>query len=405
SAEDIAETIQWAASCGRRVAPRGQGHSVFGRSQVHDGVVIDMAQLRAVHRIQSNRIVVEAGATWSEVLASTLPQGLAPPVLTDYLQLSVGGTLAVGGVGGATSRYGMQTDNVLHLEVVTGDGRKFDCSPDENADLFEVVRAGLGQVAVITRTTLRLAEAPRQVRRFLLTYPDLRTMVRDERLLAAEGRFDAVQGAIAAIPTGDWTFKIDAVKQFSDAPPDDAALLAGLSDDRPEAKPSTLSYVDYLQRFAVLEQALRANGQWFFPHPWLTTFVGDSGVETVVSRELDKLDPADLGPLGQVVLSAFRPSAVRTPLLRLPADALCYAFNLIRIPKSGDADEGGRLVTANRAAYERIRASGGTLYPVSAFQMTRDDWRRHFGATFKRLADAKQTFDAGHVLTPGYEVF
>ncbi|RZL86145.1 MAG: FAD-binding protein, partial [Variovorax sp.] len=39
SAEDIAETIQWAASCGRRVAPRGQGHSVFGRSQVHDGVV------------------------------------------------------------------------------------------------------------------------------------------------------------------------------------------------------------------------------------------------------------------------------------------------------------------------------------------------------------------------------
>jgi FAD/FMN-containing dehydrogenase len=37
--------------------------------------------------------------------------------------------------------------------------------------------------------------------------------------------------------------------------------------------------------------------------------------------------------------------------------------------------------------------------------MSRDDWRRHFGAAWERLRDAKQHFDPGHVLTPGYEVF
>ncbi len=174
---------------------------------------------------------------------------------------------------------------------------------------------------------------------------------------------------------------------------------------RGQAQLSTLPYVDYLNRLAVLEQALRANGQWFFPHPWLTTFVGDSNVESVVRGELATLTAADLGTSGQIVLSAFRRHAVTSPLLRLPADNLCHAFNLVRIPTTDNAAEANRLVMANRAAYDRIRAAGGTLYPVSAFPMSRDDWRRHFGPAFRGLSDAKAKFDPRHVLTPGYEVF
>ena len=405
SDQDVATTIRWAGGLGRKIAPQGQSHSVYGRAQVHDGIVIDMTQLRTVHDVQNDRVVVDAGAKWSEVLAATLLQGLTPPVLTDYLELSVGGTLVVGGIGGTTSQYGMQSDNVLELDVVTGTGEKVTCSPDSNADLFDAVRAGLGQVAVITRATLKLIPAPEHVRRYVLTYPDLRTLLTDERLLAADNRFDAVQGAVLPTPTG-WKYRLDAVAQFSgNNPPDDDVLLAGLSDDRPAAQVSTLPYFDDLNRLAALEQLLRSNGQWFYPHPWLTTFVGDAEIESVVSGELAMLTPADLGPFGQVMLSAFRRQAVTSPLLRLPADNLVYAFNLVRIPTTDDAAEVDRLVTANRAIYERVRAAGGTLYPVSAFPMSRDDWRRHFGAAWGRLRDAKQHFDPGHVLTPGYEVF
>ena len=60
---------------------------------------------------------------------------------------------------------------------------------------------------------------------------------------------------------------------------------------------------------------------------------------------------------------------------------------------------------ANRAAYERGRDAGGTLYPVSAFPMSRADWRRRFVAAFDQLSHAKHEYDPGHVLTPGYEVF
>ena len=145
------------------------------------------------------------------------------------------------------------------------------------------------------------------------------------------------------------------------------------------AQPSTLPYLDYLTRFTALEQLLRSNGQWWFPHPWLATFVGDAAVESVGGGELADLPPADLGPLGQVVLSPILREPVRSPLLRLPPDPVCYTFNLFRLPATDEAGEARRLVMANRAAYERVRDAGGTLYPVSAFPMSRDDWRRHFG--------------------------
>jgi len=135
------------------------------------------------------------------------------------------------------------------------------------------------------------------------------------------------------------------------------------------------------------------------------TFVGDSNIEAVVSGELDRLTPADLGTYGQVTLSAFRRPAATSPLLRLPADNLFYAFNLVRIPTTDAVAEVDRLIKANRAIYERVRAAGGTLYPVSAFPMSRDDWRKHFGPAWARLRGAKQNFDPAHVLTPGYEVF
>jgi hypothetical protein len=48
---------------------------------------------------------------------------------------------------------------------------------------------------------------------------------------------------------------------------------------------------------------------------------------------------------------------------------------------------------------------GAHPYPVSAFPMSNNDWRRHFGPTFHQSHDAKRIYDQWNVLTPGYEVF
>jgi cytokinin dehydrogenase len=149
------------------------------------------------------------------VLRATLAQGKTPP----------------GGVGGTTSAFGVQSDNMIDMEVVTGEGKKVTFSASNNADLSNAVRAGLGQGGVITKATLKLVAAPESVRRFLLSYPDLATMLRDERLLSADNRFDAVQGAIAAAPSGGLAFRLDATKNVNGDPPEDNVLLAGMSDD------------------------------------------------------------------------------------------------------------------------------------------------------------------------------
>ena len=406
SADDVAKTIRWTRALRGSFAPQGQSHSVWGRSQTRDGLVADMSTLRTIHSVQSDRVVVDAGAKWSEVLGATLPQGKTPAVLTDYLELSVGGTLVVGGVGGTTSRYGLQSDTVLELDVVTGRGDKVTCSPSRNSDLFNAVRAGLGQVAVITRATIKLVDAPTSVRRYQLSYPDLATMLRDARLLSADDRFDVVQGAVAPLPTGGFGFRLDAVKYFTTTPPDDAAMTAGLSDNQAMRQTTTLAYLAYVSRLAALEAALRANGQWFFPHPWLTTFIGDSRVEAVVNDELSRINPpADLGQFGQLVVSPVKRSAITSPLFQLPSDDLCYAFNFLRIPTTDDAANANQLVDANKASYGRIRAAGGTLYPVSALPLDRGGWRQHFGSDYSRLASAKRRYDPSEVLTPGYEVF
>jgi len=407
SADDVAATIREAGSLGTQVAAQGRRHSVWGRSQVQDGVVIDMSSLAGIRSVEADHVIVDAGATWRDVLAATLPAGLTPPVLPEYLGLSVGGTLAVGGVGGTTSMFGMVSDTVAELDVVTGRGEKVICSPARNADLFDMVRAGLGQVGVITRATLRCVAADEVVRQFLLCYPTLAAMLNDARLLARDGRFDVVKGAILPAAVGGWTFQLDVATSFTGPAPDDGVLLAGLSDDPALRQPASMAYLDYLGRLAGLEEALRADGRWAFPHPWLTTFVGDSAVEPVVSAELDRLDaPADLGRFGQVVLSPVRTQAVTSPLVRLPPEPLCHAFNLIRLPTTDDSGASEQLVDANRSIYHRVRDAGGTLYPASAaIPLSPAEWRDHFGPVFGSLREAKERFDPDVLLTPGYEVF
>ncbi|MEV5966999.1 FAD-binding protein [Kribbella sp. NPDC051952] len=406
SADDVARAIRWAAQRGRKFAAQGARHATFGRSLVAGGIVADMSTLGSIGVVEDDRVVVGAGARWSDVLRATVAQGKTPPVLTEYLDLSVAGTLIVGGVGGTTSAYGVQSDNVLAMDVVTGEGTTLSCSATENVELFDMVRAGLGQVGVIVTATLKLVAAPESVRRFQLVYPDLATLLRDERLLSGDERFDAVQGAIAAAPGGGIAYRLDVVKYFDGDPPDDTVLLADLSDDPNQRQPTTLGYFDYANRFAALETALRANGQWFFPHPWLMTFVGDSRIESVVTAELQSMNPAtDLGPFGQLTISPIRRSAISSPLLRIPSDDLCYAFNFVRMPATSDAEEVQRLVAANRTAYGRIKAAGGTLYPVSAFPLSQHEWRDHFGPAFDQLDAAKRQYDPYAILNPGYDLF
>ncbi len=105
----------WSAShdsIGSRSRCVGRGHTTYGRAQV-EGIVVDSTKLTGIQFNSGGRVVVGAGVLWADVVREAFTRGLTPPILTDYLGLSVGGTLALGGIGGQVSKVGAQVDNVL----------------------------------------------------------------------------------------------------------------------------------------------------------------------------------------------------------------------------------------------------------------------------------------------------
>lgn len=136
SSEDISLLLSFLVSSSLRkvtVAARGAGHSIHGQAQALDGIVIEMDALPSsieIHKKGKEGVAVSyadvsGGALWIELLEESLKHGLAPRSWTDYLYLSIGGTLSIGGISGQTFKYGPQISNVLQLEVVTGKVKQY----------------------------------------------------------------------------------------------------------------------------------------------------------------------------------------------------------------------------------------------------------------------------------------
>ncbi|KAK6163013.1 hypothetical protein DH2020_002854 [Rehmannia glutinosa] len=328
---DIATTIrhvwQMGPTSGLTVAARGHGHSIQGQSQAPQGIVINMESLRGqevmqVHKGKFPYVDVSAGELWINILNECLKHGLAPKSWTDYLHLTVGGTLSNAGISGQAFRHGPQISNVRQLEVVTGKGEVVVCSEEKNADLFYGVLGGLGQFGVITRARISLEPAPKRVKWIRILYSDFSTFARDqEHLISSDNTFDYIEGLVIVNKTGlinNWRssfnpqdpeqasqfvsdgrtlFCLELTKNFNpdEANKIDKEIKTLLSELR--YIPSTLfvtevSYVEFLDRVHAAELKLKPKGLWDLPHPWLNLLVPRSKIHSFarVSDNVGEMD-------------------------------------------------------------------------------------------------------------------
>ena len=402
SARDVAAVLRLCTDRGIPVAPRGQGHSTDGQAQAGGGVVIGTGALRAVEWDRDHRVRVQAGALWSQVLDHTLQRGRAPRVLTDYLELSVGGTLSAGGLGGAGHRYGAQTDGVTELQVVTGAGEVVTCSPADRAALFHAVLAGLGQCAVITRATIETVPVPERLRRYVLEYPDPAALMADQRRAAAGGRFAYIEGQALPAPGGGWRYVLEVVAYPDDHadPGAEGVRIGDLGHRRGTEEVTDPTFAEFAHRMDEGVAYLRSTGEWYDPHPWWNALLPGSTAEAAVAEVFAELTPADLGPSGLALLYPIaRP---RTRLLRSPDEPQVFLLSLLKTASPGSGVPTAQaMVAANRRHYEKIRAHGGFQYPVGSIPMSGEDWREHYGPHWPDLAAAKREYDPANVLTPG----
>lgn len=203
SAADVARVVKAAAaSPNLTVAARGNGHSINGQAMAEQGLVLDMRAMKDTLEILwiegSPYVDVSGGALWEDLLKRcVLEFGLAPRSWTDYLSLTVGGTLSYAGVSGQAFRYGPQTSNVTELEVVTAKGETLCCSQTQNSQLFFGALGGLGQFGIITRARVVLQQAPDMVRWIRVVYSEFEEFTGDAELLVEEEEcFDYVEGFV-----------------------------------------------------------------------------------------------------------------------------------------------------------------------------------------------------------------
>jgi cytokinin dehydrogenase len=401
SVEDVVKMVRFAREHNIRVAGRGKGHTAFGQSQAGAGVVIDMSTLNQIHSVEQDRAVVDAGVVWRDLLLATLPAGLTPPVLTDYTRLTVAGTLSVGGVSGRSYVHGAQVDNVLELQVVTGEGQLVTCSESENRSLFEAALAGLGLCAVIVRATIRLIPARERAQTLRFFYPEVPAMLADLRFLINAERFDHIRGMSVPTP-GGFAFFVEATSFYTSAAELPANPTQGLNFIPGSQQTEDITYFEYTDLVVQLIDSLNAAGLGGFPHPWLDLFVPDSEIDDFASQTIASLDPSLFLPGSLILFYPFVKSRLTRPMLRTPDEEVFFLFDILRTIPHEAVDS---VIAENRGLYERNRDLGGKFYTISAVPLQHHDWVKHFQPFWGRLVGEKRQHDPANVLGPGPGVF
>jgi len=153
---DVAAALAVARREGLDVSIRGGGHNVAGRSVTDGGVMIDLAEMKEI-AIDPERMTATAqgGVIWAELNGAAGADGLAVTGGTVSATGIAGYTLG-GGLGWLMAKYGLASDNLLAVELVTATGDVLTVDADSHPDLFWALRGGGGNFGVATSFTYRL---------------------------------------------------------------------------------------------------------------------------------------------------------------------------------------------------------------------------------------------------------
>ncbi|XAR54417.1 Cytokinin dehydrogenase [Bertholletia excelsa] len=443
SVSDIAATIKRISCLGRgselTVAARGHGHSLQGQAQALGGVVINMESLKGMEmHVQTGKhpfVDVSGGELWINVLHESLKYGLTPKSWTDYLYLSVGGTLSNAGISGQAFRHGPQVSNVHQLEVVTGKGEVLNCSENQNADLFHGVLGGLGQFGIITRARISLEPAQKWVKWIRVLYFNFSTFTRDqEQLISTPNTFDYIEGFVIINRTGllnNWRssfnpqdpiqasqfqsdgitlFCLEVAKYFNPDKIDKTneeinILLSQLHYISSTLFMSEVSYVEFLDRVHVSEVKLRSKGLWEVPHPWLNILVPRSKIQDFAEEVFGNiLTDTSNGPI--LIYPVDKSKWDNRTSVVLPDEDIFYlvAFLSSAVPSTG-TDGLEHILTKNKRILDYCEKAKLGIKQYLPHYTTQEEWRAHFGPRWETFLRRKSAYDPFAILAPGQRIF
>ncbi|MBE7638600.1 FAD-binding protein [Sneathiella sp. P13V-1] len=176
---EISEILKLCSKEKVNVVPRGAGTSLSGGAlPLADGVLLGLGKFNRILEVDyDNRCaVVEPGVTNLAITNEVKDDGFYyAPDPSSQIACTIGGNIAENSGGVHCLKYGLTTNNVLGVEMITmeGDiiklgGKHLDA---EGYDLMGIITGSEGLLGVITEVTVRLLRSPEHVTAQLIGFP------------------------------------------------------------------------------------------------------------------------------------------------------------------------------------------------------------------------------------------
>jgi glycolate oxidase len=178
STEDVAAILRICHEEGVPVVPRGAGTSLAGGSlPTADSVILGVARLnRVLETNYDNRYIrVQTGRTNLSVTGAVEQEDFFyAPDPSSQLACAIAGNIAMNSGGAHCLKYGVTTNNLLGVTMVTMDGQVMEIGGAHldaaGYDLLGVICGSEGQLGVVTEATLRILRKPEGARPVLIGY-------------------------------------------------------------------------------------------------------------------------------------------------------------------------------------------------------------------------------------------
>lgn len=181
SAQQVAAVVRTALEAGLPVIPRGAGTGLSGGAVAAiGGVVVALTRMKRILEIdpEDKVAVVEPGVVNLDLSKAAQPHGLYyAPDPSSQRACTLGGNVAENAGGPHCLAYGVTTNHVLALEVVTPDGSIVQLGSRSGSavgyDLRGIFVGSEGTLGIATNITLRLLPIPEATRTLLAIFDDV----------------------------------------------------------------------------------------------------------------------------------------------------------------------------------------------------------------------------------------
>ncbi|NKY36099.1 FAD-binding oxidoreductase [Nocardia speluncae] len=219
---------------------------------------LDVSGLTRVIEVDPRAKTAEVAGmtTYEDLVAATLPYGLAPLVVPQLKTITLGGAVTGLGIESSSFRSGLPHESVLEMDVLTGAGEIVTITPDgPDADLFRGFPNSYGTLGYTTRLKIELESVPPYVALRHLRFHDLRELEAALDRIVLERSHDGepvdyLDGVVFSagesyLTLGRQTDEPGPVGDYTDMD----IYYRSIQHDGPEPKRDRLTIHDYLWRW------------------------------------------------------------------------------------------------------------------------------------------------------------